>query len=208
MLQAMRGEFMIQELSLSPPKTIWPILCGRVSWQIKMEYLPEFELLIARLDERIQPVAKRPFDFNDPGFRLKLANASDPLDETGTRAALETLVTKITDHYADCSPEIRLAIRALFEKYDSLSWAAAFSRFPATRAGVRRELLLFSVLDQGKDARDAILWLGDIIARARRARILIKPLLEEAAAISNDTDKCGMGSTKSLLQTQASGLPD
>ena len=171
-----------------------------------MEYLQELERFIAGLDERIRPVAHRPFDFNDPGFRLKLANASDPLDETGTRAEMETLTARITDHYAASSPEARQAIRALFEKYDSFSWAAAFSRFPSTPAGVRRELLLFSVLDQGKDSRDAVLWLRDLIARAKAARIKVKPLLEEAAALSSDADKYRTGSTKSLLLTQASAI--
>ena len=159
--------------------------------------------MIATLDEQLKPVAKKLFEFNDPELMAKLAGTRDPLDETGTRPVMEALVAEITGHYSSCAAGARLAIRGLFEKYDSAAWAATFSRFPSTEEGVRRELLLFSALDQGKDTRDAILWLQDIAAKAKTAGINVKPLLEEAAGLSSGINKYGMGSTKDLLLSTA-----
>lgn len=164
-----------------------------------MKTLPELERMVAKLDDRLRPVAKRPFDFNDPEWMAKLAKTPDPLDETGIRAEMEMLLTEITGHYANCSHETRQAIRSLFEKYDSASWGASFARAATTSDGVRRQLLVFSILDQGRDARDAILWLQDISAKARSAGIHLKPILEEVAGFSSEIDKYGMGSTKILL---------
>jgi hypothetical protein len=164
-----------------------------------MENLSTLEKMIAKFDEQLKPIAKRSFDFNDPDWMAKLANIPDPLDESGIRAEVETLLTGITDYYANCAPDTRQAIRSLFEKYDSLSWATTFSRFPTTSYGIRRQLLLFSILDQGRDTRDAILWLQDISARAKAAGIQVKPIVEEVAGFSSEMNKYGMGSTKDLL---------
>ena len=168
-----------------------------------MESLPAFERMLATLDVQLKPVAKKPFEFNDPELMAKLAGTRDPLNETGTRPVMEALVAEITEHYSNCAPGARAAIRDLFEKYDSAAWAATFTRFPSTAEGVRRELLLFSVLDQGKDTRDAVLWLQGIVAKARTAGINVKPLLEEAAGLSSGINKYGMGSTTELLLSTA-----
>jgi hypothetical protein len=164
-----------------------------------MKNIPEFELIIAKLDEQLKPVARRSFDFNDPDFKAKLFKTPDPLDETKLRAQMETLITEITGYYADCEPEDRQSIRAIFEKYDSVAWAATFLYTTLTAKGIRRQLLLFSILDQGKDTRDAILWLRDISAQAKSAGIQVKPILEEVAGISSEINKYGMGSTRHLL---------
>jgi hypothetical protein len=164
-----------------------------------MKNIPEFELIIAKLDEQLKPVAKRSFDFNDPDFIAKLLKTPDPLDETGLRAQMETVITEITGYYADCEPQERQSIRSIFEKYDSVAWAATFLRATLTAEGIRRQLLLFSILDQGKDTRDAILWLRDISTRAESAGIKVKPILEEVAGISSEINKYGMGSTRDIL---------
>jgi hypothetical protein len=175
----------------------------RPAGRTEMKELSEFERVVARLDAQLKPVANRTYDFNDPGWIAQLANTPDPLDETGLRVEMETLLVEITDHYATCDHETRQAIRSLFEKHASASWAASFSRAPTTIEGVRRQLLIFSVLDQGRDTRDAILWLQDIVARARSAGIQIEAMLEEVAGYSSETNKFGMGSTKGLLLKSA-----
>jgi hypothetical protein len=164
-----------------------------------MDNLSELERMVAKFDEQLKPIARRSFDFNDPDWIAKLAKVPDPLDEAQIRAEMKTLLTEITDHYANCDPETRQAIRSLFDKYDSVSWAATFSRFPNTMDGVRRQILLFSILDQGRDTRDAILWLQDISARAKSAGIQVNSILEEVAVFSSEMNKYGMGSTKKLL---------
>jgi hypothetical protein len=170
-----------------------------VNRRTEMKNLSELERIIAKFDEQLKPIARRSFDFNDPDWVAKLAKTQDPLDETGIRSEMETLLTEVTDYYANCDPETRRVIRSIFEKYDSVAWAATFSQAPTTSDGVRRQLLLFSILDQGRDTRDAILWLHDISARAKSAGIQVRPILEEVAGYSSKMNKYGMGSTKSLL---------
>lgn len=170
-----------------------------VNRQTEMKNLSELELIVAKFDEQLKPVARRSFDFNNPDWIVKLAKTKDPLDETGIRSEMEALLTEVTDHYANCDPETRRVIRSIFEKYDSVAWAATFSHTPTTSDGVRHQLLLFSILDQGRDTRDAILWLQDISNRAKSAGIKVKPILEEIAGFSSEMNKYGMGSTKSLL---------
>lgn len=170
-----------------------------VKRQIEIKNLSELERIIAKFDEQLKPVARRSFDFNDPDWIAKLAKTPDPLDETGIRSEMENLLTEVTDHYVNCDPETRRVIRSIFEKYDSVAWAATFSHAPTTPEGIRQQLLLFSILDQGQDTRDAILWLHDISARAESAGIQVKTILKEVAGFSSEMNKYGMGSTKRLL---------
>jgi hypothetical protein len=164
-----------------------------------MEKLFEFERMIAEFDEQLKPIANRPFDLNDPDFKAKLLNTQDPLDEAGIRSEMTMLLTKITEYYANCDQEARQDLRFLFDKYHSFSWAATFSRYPTTPDGIRRQLLLFSIIDQGRDSRDAILWLQGISGSARSAGINIDVMLKEVADFSSEINKYGMGSTKGLL---------
>lgn len=170
-----------------------------VNRRTEMKNISELERIVAKFVEQLKPVATRSFDFNDPEWITKLYKTPDPLDETGTRSEMETLLIEVTNHYANCDSETRRVIRSIFQKYDSVAWVATFSKTPTTSEGIRRQLLLFSILDQGKDTRDAILWLQDISTRAKSAGIQIKPILEEVAGFSSEMNKYGMGSTKSLL---------
>ena len=164
-----------------------------------MDDLSELERTIAMLDALLTPIAKRSFDFNDRGWVAQLLSTPHPLDEIDLRGEMEKLLADITDLYAGCSVETRVAIRALFETYGSVSWAAAPPWPPTSENGFRRQLLLFSVLDQGRDARDALVWLQDIASRARAAGMDVDAALEAVAAISSDKNRHGMGSTRRLL---------
>jgi hypothetical protein len=161
--------------------------------------LSELERTLATLDELLAPVARRSFDFNDHGWVAQLLSTPDPLDETGLRAEMATLLADVTDLYAGCSVKTRAAVRALFARYGSAAWAASPPWPPTSEDGFRRQLLLFSVLDQGQDARDALVWLRDIASRARRAGVDVDDALEEVAAISSENNRFGMGSTRRLL---------
>ena len=61
------------------------------------------------------------------------------------------------------------------------------------------------ISDLGPDTRDATIWLKSICAEARAAGVETKGVLEEVAAQSNNLDKHGMGSTRSLLLHAAGG---
>jgi len=151
------------------------------------------------LEEGLLPIARRPVDITDPNWIRRLQEASHPLDEAGVRGDAEALLEAVIDEYQNCLPDTRQAIRQLFTKYNAFSWAAALPYAPITQASFLRHLVLFSIKDQGKDTRDAILWLRDLCHTAAAAGVLTAPILEQAAALSSDENRYGMGSTKRLL---------
>ena len=71
------------------------------------------------------------------------------------------------------------------------------------RTVLRHLLALFSLRDLGPDSRDAILELAELCNAAQRAGVDPVPLLKEAALLSSDVNKHGLGSTKDILLRQA-----
>ena len=172
-----------------------------------MKTLADIEQAIAPLDAAIRPIAKRGIDVTKPGW-LKRLRARKPapepwqpaLDRAGVRAEADALVAEIIEFYAAGSDAEREAVRALFRKYDSFAWAVTLPQEPMTAGLLRRTLLLFSIEDQEKDWRDAIVWLDGICARAAKAGLPLATMFNEAAALSSDTAPFGPGrSTRKML---------
>ncbi len=163
-----------------------------------MRNLSEVEAAIARFDQHLAPIANRPVDITDPNWLGKLKSVPPALDEANIRGQVETLLVEVLELYVQCDEPTRTALRALFNKYQAFSWAAALPR-DLTPDGFRRQLLLFSLKDQGRDTRDAILWLQDICREARSAGLDLKPILDEVGELSSGINRFGMGSTKDLL---------
>ena len=164
-----------------------------------MNDLAGWERRMSDLDARLRPIAKRPIAFSDLkliGFRKRRPH---PLDEAGIRPEAEALLEELLDAYRDGEEPTRAAIRGLLKSCSSFTWAAALPYPPTTEAGFRRHLLLFSMEDQGRDTRDAIMWLQDLCKRAGEAGVVIGSILREIAALSSDENKYGMGSTRGLL---------
>lgn len=111
------------------------------------------------------------------------------LDRAGVREEADTLVAEIIDVYAGGSDGEREAIRALFRKYDSFGWAVTLPHEPMSEELLRKTLLLFSIKDQGRDWRDAIVWLDGICARALKAGLPLAKMLAEAAALSSEAPR-------------------
>jgi len=175
--------------------------------------LAELEAAIAPLDAAIRPVAKSGIDPRKPGWRdelaaLKRERDHEPwrpaLDRAGVRADAERLRDDIIGIYAKADDATRVAIRALFRKYDSFAWAVSLPHEPMDEALLQRTLVLFSVQDQDKDWRDAIAWLDGVCARARKAGLPLSAMLAEAAKLSSDTPPFGEGrSTRKMLMDYA-----
>ena len=117
-----------------------------------MKDLTEFELQLIEIDERLRPIATRPVAFNDVKSITRLAEARSPLDEVGIRSETEALLKALAAEYENSDEETRKAIRRLFVCYPHFAWAASFSVSPNAEAGFRQDLILFSMLDQGKDS--------------------------------------------------------
>ena len=164
-----------------------------------MKDLTELELQLMEIDERLRPIAIRPIAFDDVKTITLLAETRSPLDEAGVRSETEALLKALAVEYQSSDEETRKAIRRLFACYQHFAWAASFAVSPITEAGFRQDLILFSMLDQGKDSRDALLALRALCEQARSAGIDVKPILQEVAGLSSDENKYGMGSTKRML---------
>ena len=88
---------------------------------------------------------------------------------------------------------------ALFVEYKAFAWAASLRSSPTDEENLRRHLLLFSLKDQGRDSRDALLCLQDLCREARSAGVNPGPVLREVAELSSHRNKYGMGSTREML---------
>ena len=162
--------------------------------------LPEdWKVRIAKLDQLLQPIAKRPVDITRPGWLERLRAGVPPLDEAGARDTAERLLGEILAAYAQGTVQTRTAIRQLFQMHQSFSWAPTLSVPRTTIEGWRQHLILFSIIDQGRDSRDAWLTLQEICQAAKSAGLDIAPVLREVAAMSSDENKYGMGSTSQML---------
>lgn len=151
------------------------------------------------LDERLRLIAKRPVDITDPDWLEQFKAAPHPLDAAGVRPQAANLIETLLAEYQAGEEERRAVIRGLFRRYPSFAWAAALPDPPTTAANFRRRLLLFSMQDQGRDTRDAILELQALCEEAGQAGVNTGPILREIAALSSSENKFGMGSTRDLL---------
>ncbi len=150
--------------------------------------LEDWSRRIAAIDARVRPIANAPYE---PGRGVA------PLDEAGVREETEALLAEIVAAYRTCDDAERAAIRTLWEKHRSFAWAATLPFTPMTAERFRDHLTLFSIADQGSDTRDAILALQGLCEMAKGFDA--QPALREAAELSSDVDKYGMGSTRSLI---------
>jgi len=151
------------------------------------------------LEERLRPIARRPVDTTQPDWLERLRANKHPLDEAGVREQTQMLLGSLISIYAQGGDETRSAIRRMFVDYDSFAWAAALSAPWTTAAGFREHLILFSMKDQEKDCRDALLLLQSYVRDAAAAGVNTEETLREVAAMSSRIDRYGMGSTYDML---------
>jgi hypothetical protein len=168
-----------------------------------MDKLADWEESLSILDACLRPIAQRPVDISDPEWFTKLSGGPHPLDEAGVRPEAESLLMEVIESYLNRDDATRQAIRELFAKNRSFSWAANLPFPPTTAEDFRSHLILLSIKDQGIDTRDTILWLQDLCKRASSAGVDTEPVLREIALLSSNEDKYRMGSTRSLLLRQA-----
>ena len=164
-----------------------------------MAQMDDFELRIMDLEERLGPIAHRPIDITKPGWGARLSQSQHPLDEAGIRSKAESLLEELIGFYRASGDGERQVIRGLFVEYRAFAWSASLPFGPTDEENLCRHLLLFSIKDQGCDSRDALLWLQDLCREARNAGVSSGPVLREAAKLSSDKNKYGMGSTKEML---------
>ena len=170
-------------------------------WNL-MPSMDDFELRIMEIDLLLRPIANRKVDIfakTASDAFLRRPSRLRPLDEAGIRPKAEALLQELIDFYHACGVAERQAIRVLFVKYRAFAWAASLSFDVTDEESFRRHLLLFSIRDQGRDSRDALMGLQSYCHKARNAGVNTVPVLHEIAEISSDIDLQGMGSAKEML---------
>jgi hypothetical protein len=161
--------------------------------------LADFESRIAGLDRRLRPIADRPVDITVPGWGEHIVSAPLPPDQAGVRAEMESLLRELIAAYQKTSEDVRMTLRKFFADYRAFSWAASLHSNPRTAEGLRDQLLLFSLKDQGRDSRDALLELQHLCGEARLSGLDAAPIFQEVAVLSSEVNKFKMGSTKEML---------
>lgn len=154
---------------------------------------------IARLDRQLRPIANRTIDVNDPAWNVKLAMAPHPLNEAGIRPEAELTLVAAVELYAALDSDKRQEMREVFRHNSAFAWAATLPFDADTAEHTFAHLVHFSIIDQGSDARDAVLWLADLLATVSVPARQLHELRQRAAALSSDIDRYGFGSTKQLL---------
>jgi hypothetical protein len=161
--------------------------------------LEDWEARITDFEERLRPIARRPVDITRPDWLDRLRAGMPPLDEAGVRGPAEQLLDELISAYAKGNNETRSVIRRMFVQYHSFAWAAALPTQRISVQGLRQHLILFSMKDQGRDSRDALLTLQEIVRDADTTGVDKAAVLREVAAMSSSTNRYGMGSTRDML---------
>jgi len=131
---------------------------------------------IEPLEKKLRPIADKPVAFG-PDLRERLRSLQMPNDAEANQTLVEAI-----DLYSRSDAAQREAIREIFRMNRAFGWAAALPFPPDTGARLRQHLIHFSIIDQGRDWRDAILWLRDLL----RSPYANKDLVNEVAAMSGD----------------------
>ncbi|HYS56177.1 MAG TPA: hypothetical protein VER58_20650 [Thermoanaerobaculia bacterium] len=127
---------------------------------------------IERLNEKLLPIANRPIPFG-----ADLRAYSMPND----REANDALVDAI-ELYSRSDAAAREKVREIFRINYAFAWAAQLPFPPDTKERFRQHLIQFSIIDQGRDWRDQILWMRDLL----RSPFATRDVVEEVAAMSGD----------------------
>ncbi len=169
--------------------------------------LPAWREAAERLDAALQPIANRPIALSELSSLAERYRELNPLEQAGVREAAAALMQEMLDAYPRACCADRIEMRALFDRHRALGWAAGFlwSRASDART-LRQQLLLFSLLDQASDSRDALLWLRALCAEPGVDCASLPDLLREVAALSSAIDRYHMGSTASMLASAAADV--
>ncbi|MDQ6801023.1 MAG: hypothetical protein M3041_09320 [Acidobacteriota bacterium] len=127
---------------------------------------------IESLDKKLKPIANTPV-----AFPPDLAGRRMPKDDDANGALVDAV-----DLYARSDPADRAKIREIFRTNPAFAWAATLPFPPDSEERFRKHLMHFSIIDQGRDWRDALMWLHDLSQSPYATREVVRGV----AAMSGD----------------------
>jgi hypothetical protein len=166
--------------------------------------IPSLVQVLKQWDEN-RPVVK---DL-DPAQAMEKWKQSHPLQiDAEFRRQFNDITSEMASVYVKARDEERKKIRTLlkenkrFRDVLEVNIDSSRIRSKSDEPLFYSALVFASIADQGIDARDFLLCLDRLNKAARNAGIVIRPHLEEVAALSSDMDPFGghgFGSTRELL---------
>ena len=168
--------------------------------------LAAWKAAVEQLDAAVRPIATCPVALTDLASADARRRLVNPLEAAGVAEAAAALMADLLDAYPRANAADRAAMRGLFAEHRALGWAAGFL-LPCLpdAATLRQQLLLFSLLDQATDSRDAMLWLRAFCGQPGVDCAALPELLRQVAALSSAVDLHHMGSTASMLMSIRDG---
>lgn len=118
------------------------------------------------------------------------------------------LLRQLIGAYEETDDEGRRRLRKLMAECEAFAANAGLPGAATDSPETFRDYLLwFSLIHEGSDSRDSLLWLKDLCRDGQAARIAIEPLLREVAEMSGDTGGAPW-SAKAMLLAEADAAGD
>lgn len=130
---------------------------------------------IERLNAKLLPIANRPIRFGADFRAYEM-----PKDAEANQVLIDAI-----ELYARSEAD-RPRIREIFRINHAFAWAATLP-FPPDSAGrFRMHLIHFSIIDQGRDWRDALLWMRDLLQSPFATREVVREVAEMSGEWARD----------------------
>jgi len=126
---------------------------------------------IERLNAKLLPIANRPIPFGADFRAYEM-----PRNAEANQALIDAI-----ELYARSEAD-RQRIREIFRMNHAFAWAATLPFHADTAERFRKHLIHFSIIDQGRDWRDALLWMRDLLGSPFATREVVS----EIAAMSGE----------------------
>jgi hypothetical protein len=161
--------------------------------------LSDIENKVAAYDAALKPITGQPVGHLEPQEMVEYFRNRKPLAEAGIETDAVALLRTMLDVYEHGPETTREAIRGMFSRYRSFCSTVTLPWEP-TAESFRLHVVLWSARDLAPDGRDELLTMQAWCDKAKAAGIDVAPIAREIAAISSDTERWAMGSTRSLLR--------
>lgn len=143
----------------------------------------------------------------EPILNSKIKNVSDDawvktlyknLKELNIQNDVDSLMEEILTDFPNVTASQRSAIINVYRNHH-LGWICTIGTRIETSSDFEKSLLLFVIVDQGKDTRDAILELNHIVKQGKLLQLPVSTILKKVSKLASTKDVYGWGSTRDLL---------
>lgn len=143
---------------------------------------------------QIKPLLVQPHDSNSA------KKINQEIEALAIGPELTQILTQIRQAYPTLNASQRTSVIELMAKNHYVHWADTTNYSVTGAASFERAVLWFIIKDQGRDTRDAILELNQIVRQGQQLEINTNQVLKKMLPLAATQDKFGWGSTHALIQ--------